>query len=271
MTQTAHHHEEQRAELPEGIVLPYVDAGPRDAPPVVLLHGFLDSWRSFLPVLPHLAGRVRAVSVTQRGHGDASKPSGPYDPRAMADDVIGLLDALGIERATLAGHSMGSAVALQAAVAAPERVAGLVLGAAHSAHAHATPALGAFAAAIEDLSDPVPRALVEEIQAQARDEGLPAGLFDAMVQGSLRMPARVWKAVLAGLETFDVDADLPRVEVPVVLAWGEADPFFDRATQRVLLDRLPEAELHVYPGAGHTVHWDHPAAFAEDVLAVARR
>ena len=119
MTDTAHDHVERRADLPTGIALPYVDSGPHDAPPVVLLHGFSDNWRSFLPVLPYLEGRVRAISVTQRGHGDASKPSGPYDPASMAADVIGLLDALGISRAHLAGHSMGSAVALQAAVAGP--------------------------------------------------------------------------------------------------------------------------------------------------------
>jgi pimeloyl-ACP methyl ester carboxylesterase len=185
--------------------------------------------------------------------------------------VLGLLDLLGIDRAVLAGHSLGSAVALQAALAAPQRVGGLVLGAGHSAFAHATPALRAFVSAVEELTDPIPRELAQEIQAQARDDHLPPGLFEAMVEGTLSMPARVWKALVAGLTSFDVDADLAQLNIPTVLAWGDQDPFFDRTTQDALLQRIPEAELHIYAGAGHTVHWDAPAVFAQDVRCMASR
>jgi non-heme chloroperoxidase len=257
---------ELTARVADGVVLPYVEHGA--GAPVVLLHGLSDNWRSFAPVLEHLPPGVRALAVTQRGHGDASKPPGGYEPRRMAADVVAFLDAVGADRAVLAGHSLGSAVALQAAVDAPERVAGLVLGAAHSAHRHATPALGELAGAVRALADPIDPAFARELQEQAREPHLPAGLHAAMVEQTLRMPARVWRAIVDGLSGFDVDAALPALDVPALLVWGEHDPFFDRATQEAVLRRLPGAELRVYAGGGHTPHWDDPARFAGDVAAV---
>ncbi|MEO7221945.1 MAG: alpha/beta fold hydrolase, partial [Devosia sp.] len=64
--------------LPSGVTLTYVDQGDREAPVVVLLHGLTDSWRSFERVLRHMPASVRAVAVSQRGHGDSDKPEGGY-------------------------------------------------------------------------------------------------------------------------------------------------------------------------------------------------
>ena len=61
--------------LPTGVTLPYVEQGDPDGVPVILLHGVTDSWRSFEPVLPHLPPSIRAFALTQRGHGDADRPS----------------------------------------------------------------------------------------------------------------------------------------------------------------------------------------------------
>jgi pimeloyl-ACP methyl ester carboxylesterase len=78
-------------------------------------------------VLPLLAPSVRAVAVSQRGHGDSDKPRDGYRVEDFASDVIGLLDALGIERAALAGHSGSCLVARRVAIEHPERVTALVL------------------------------------------------------------------------------------------------------------------------------------------------
>lgn len=102
-----------RIALPTGVTLPCVDRGPADGAPVVLLHGVTDSWRSFEPLLPHLPGSIRAIVPSLRAHGDADRPEGSYRPADFAADVAALLDRLGIDEAVLAGHSMGSAVALR--------------------------------------------------------------------------------------------------------------------------------------------------------------
>ena len=61
--------------LSTGVTLPYVEQGDPDGVPVILLHGVTDSWRSFEPVLPHLPPSIHAFALTQRGHGDADRPS----------------------------------------------------------------------------------------------------------------------------------------------------------------------------------------------------
>ena len=95
--------------------------------PVVLLHGYTDSWRSFEPLLPHLPASLRVFAVTQRGHGDAARPAKGYTSGDFASDVAAFLDAFQIPRAVIVGHSMGATVAQQFAVDRPERVLALVL------------------------------------------------------------------------------------------------------------------------------------------------
>src|SRR3712207_1329643 len=97
--------------LPAGVTLPYVEQGDPAGVPVLLLHGYTDSWRSWEPVLPSLPGSVRAVAPTQRGHGDAGRPASGYGPHDFAADLAAFVDALGLGPAVVAGTSMGSIVA----------------------------------------------------------------------------------------------------------------------------------------------------------------
>lgn len=94
---------------------------------VVLLPGHTDSWRSYRPVEGRLASSVRAIAVSPRGHGHSDKPPAGYGVHDFAGDVPPLLDALGIDRAVLAGHFGSCLVARRIAIDQPERVAGLVL------------------------------------------------------------------------------------------------------------------------------------------------
>jgi pimeloyl-ACP methyl ester carboxylesterase len=101
-------------------------AGPR---PFVLVHGFTGSRDDFAEMLPRLAERGRTVALDLRGHGGSTNTGDParYTIETLRDDVLGALDALGIERCDLLGHSMGGMVALRLALDAPARVASLVL------------------------------------------------------------------------------------------------------------------------------------------------
>ena len=97
-----------------------------DGTPVILLHGVTDWWRSFEHVLPHLPRSLRAIAVTQRGHGNSTKPA-TYHYGEMAADIAALLDALQMPSAVIVGHSMGGQVAMRLALDRPSRVRGLVL------------------------------------------------------------------------------------------------------------------------------------------------
>ena len=109
-----------------GLTLSYAVQGERDGPVLLLLPGPTDSWRSYEPVLEGLPPSIRAIAVSQRGHGDSDKPPAGYRVEDFAADVVPFLDALGIERAVLAGHSGSCLIVRRVAIDSPERVAGLV-------------------------------------------------------------------------------------------------------------------------------------------------
>lgn len=102
-------------------------AGPADRPPLVLLHGVASTSRIWLLVGPLLAEWRRVLALDQRGHGETEKPERGYDFASVVADALAFIDAIGLERPLLVGHSWGGNVAVQLAATHPERVAGLVL------------------------------------------------------------------------------------------------------------------------------------------------
>ena len=118
-----------RIALSTGVELDVQLAGPRDAPPVVLLHGFPESHRTWRDIVPDLARDHFVVAPDQRGYARSSKPEGveAYAPDRIVGDLIALADALGIDRFTLVGHDWGGAVAWMAALRHPDRVARLAI------------------------------------------------------------------------------------------------------------------------------------------------
>jgi len=114
----------RHAGLATGVTVPYVSAGPAAAAPVVLLHAWGESRRSFDRLLPLLPGTVHAMAMDQRGHGGADKPAAGYSLAAFAADVEAFMDAVGVSTAVLVGSSSGGYVAQQVAITSPHRVAG---------------------------------------------------------------------------------------------------------------------------------------------------
>ena len=115
--------------LSTGVRLNYAEHGDPDGVPVVLLHGFTDSRKSFDLVLPHLPASIRAYAITQRGHGDSERPESGYRSRDFAADVAAFLDAVGLEQAVIVGHSMGATNALRFTIDYPNRVSRLLIAA----------------------------------------------------------------------------------------------------------------------------------------------
>ena len=115
-------------ELATGVRLSYVSIGPISATPVLLLHAWGESRRSFDRLLPLLPITVRALALDQRGHGDADKPAFGYSLAETAHDIKAFMDAVGIASAVLLGSSSGGYVAQQVAITIPHRVAGARLG-----------------------------------------------------------------------------------------------------------------------------------------------
>ena len=238
---------------------------------VVLLPGPTDSWRSYAPVLHLLPSSVRAIAASQRGHGDSDKPATGYRVEDFADDVVPLLDALGIERAVVAGHSGSCLVARRVAIDHPERVAGLVLEASPTTLTD-DPALEEFVRSlVSDLQDPIDPAFARSVVAGTSSDQLAAELLDELAGELLKVPARVWKEMFSGLLDYDDLAELGRITAPTLLVWGDADGLVGRAMQDTLAEQIPDAELRVYEGVGHTPRWENPQRFSGDVADFVER
>jgi non-heme chloroperoxidase len=262
------HHADRRlrfatTRLATGPQVHYAEQGDPDGEPILFLPAYADSWFSYSRVLPLLPARDHAYALDQRGHGDSERPAGGYTVDDLAADAVAFLDAAGIERATLVGHSGSCLTARRVAVTDPDRVAGLVLiGAPLSL---AKPAVLAFQAAVHALEDPVAAQFVSRFQAGAVHVPLPEEFLEGLVAESLKLPATVWKRALDGLVAFDDAADLGRITAPTLLIWGDQDAVVSHEEQQRLEDAMPDARLKVYPDTGHSPHWERPEAVAADV------
>ncbi len=259
--------------LATGVRLRYAELGDPAAPPLVLLHGYTDSWFSYSRVLPLLAARHHVFALDQRGHGDSDRPARGYAMPDFAADVVAFLDAQGIRRAAVVGHSLGSVVAQHVARAAPERVSQLVL--VGSTTTLRTPVVRELQRAVDALTDPVPSAFAREFQASTVQRPLPAAFMDRVVAESLKLPAGVWREIMTGMLAAEPLAP-PRAgapRIPTLIVWGDRDAIFPRAEQDALTRLLRPATLAVYVGTGHSPHWEEPERFAREVvgfLAAAR-
>jgi pimeloyl-ACP methyl ester carboxylesterase len=154
-------------ELPSGVRLPFVEQGDRFGIPVLLVHGYTDSWRSFEGVLPYLPNWVRALALTLRGHGNAGRPDEGYRPADFAADLAAFMDHLGVGPAIVVGHSMGSYVAQRFALDYPERALGLVLIGSFTTVRGNPAVVDLWASAVSKLLDPIDPDFVAEFQRSA--------------------------------------------------------------------------------------------------------
>ena len=255
--------------LSTGVRLRCIEQGAPGGRPVVMLHGYTDSGPSFGRLLPLLPSAYRVIVPDQRGHGDSDRPAQGYAMRDLAADVLALMDALDLPRATILGHSMGSFVARTVALMAPGRVEALVLvgGAASPVNPGMLELREAVLAEGEEISEDFVRGFQESCVRLA----VPEPFMRDVIAASRRAPARVWRDALDGLMTAEPAAGLEALGIPTLLAWGAHDSVFppeDRAALRAL---LPSAAHLEYGDAGHTPHWECPDRFAQDLTAFLAR
>jgi non-heme chloroperoxidase len=257
-------------ELPNRVRLPYVEQGDQSGVPILLLHGVTDSWRSFKRVLPHLPASIHAFALTQRGHGDADRPAAGYRTRDFAADVAAFADAVGLASAVVVGHSMGSTNAQRFAIDHPERTQGLVLAGSFATYRGNPDLVEFWESAVSQLTDPIDPGFVREFQESTLAQPVPQAFLDTVVQESLKVPARVWRAAFEGFFEDDFAGELSKIRAPTLIIWGDRDALCPRRDQDALLTTIAGSRLVVYAGAGHALHWEQPERFAADLVAFAR-
>lgn len=261
-------------QTPHSISLPcrprlqWIGQGDPAGLPVLLLHGYGDTCRSFEPLLAAMPPTLRVLALTQRGHGDA-EPGVELTLDALADDAAAFLAALGHDAALVVGHSMGSSVAQRLALRHPRRVRGLVL-IGGFASLRGNPTVPGFLQDLARLTDPVDRDFVTSFQASMLASPMAEDAFAVLVDESCKMRADAWRGVFrCMLEDDHAEDELRRIEAPTLLVWGDRDAYISRRDQQVLQEGLPNARLVVHAGRGHSPHWEAPAAVAAEIAAFA--
>jgi non-heme chloroperoxidase len=247
-----------------GVTLHYVEQGNANGPTVILLHGYSDSWVSYTRVLPLIDKKYHVYVPDLRGHGDSDRPASGYTFPDFAGDIIAFMDAKGIKKATIVGHSMGSFVAQHVATMAPERVEKVVL--VGSAPAVSNGEVAQLQVEVKALTDPVPLKFVTEFQKSVVTRAVPDEFMDRVIKESLKLPARVWRDTMAGMVAQNSTVALSNIKAPTLIIWGDRETVFQkRADQEVLLKAIPDAKLKVYEGTGHCPNWEEPARFVRDL------
>ena len=257
--------EVKHIELPNGVNLQYAEQGEKSGIPIIFIHGLSDSWRSFERVLPSLPESVQAYAVTLRGHGDSSRPKEGYRFRDFAADIKIFMELKSIEKAVIAAHSMGCLVAQSFAVEYPELVKGLILiGSPYRpSEKEELKAFGDFV--MSSIEDPVPSEFVREFQESTLVKPVPDDFLELIIEESLKLPARVWKAVIESFMQDDLSRELNKINAPTLLIWGDKDSMFSRSDQGEQISVINNSKLIIYEGVGHGVHWEEPQRFVEDL------
>jgi pimeloyl-ACP methyl ester carboxylesterase len=252
-----------------GLQMHYAEQGDERGEPVILLHGYTDSWFSYSLAMKQLPANLHVYAPDLRGHGKTARPTTGYTMTAMAADVVAFMDAKGISQATIVGHSMGGFIAQRIAQTAPRRVSRLVLVATATA-GRAFAGVNELKSAVETLTDPVPDQFAREFQVSTVQTPVPDAFMETAIAGSREMPARVWKAILRGILE-DRPLEWPRRRIPTLVVWGNLDTYATRVEQDALLRMIPGSIWRAYTNTGHAVHWERPADFARDVATFIAR
>ena len=261
------------------------DVGYRMAgsgPALLLIHGLTGSSTTWREVMPTLADRFTVIAPDLLGHGESAKPRGDYSLGAFASGIRDLLVTLGIERATVVGHSLGGGVAMQMAYQFPDRCERLVLvnsgGLGKEVHA----ILRAVTLPGAELVLPV--VLLPQVQRFLADVGAMAGRagFRLGVRG-----AEIWRSYSGLTETRGrvafihtvrsvIDVTGQRVsardrvylarEVPTLIIWGDRDRIIPVSHAYAAHELMAGSTLKIVEGADHFVPFEAPAAFLDALL-----
>ncbi len=250
-----------------GVTLAVEEAG--SGVPLLLVHGFPLSAQMWEPVLPALVAAARVITLDLRGFGGSEAPPAGYTMEALAEDVVAVADALGLQRFVLGGHSMGGYVAFRVADRWPERLAGLVVvdsraeGDDEAGRQRRQQAIerilggdraGFLEEFLPNLLAPVSRKRAPRLLAELR-----------RIAGEV--PAHVLVGCLAGMrDRPDSRPLLPGLRVPALVLVGAEDAITPPGTARAMAEALPRGRLVVVPECGHTPPVERPVAVAEALL-----
>lgn len=217
-------------------------------PPLILVHGAGGSRLDWPPNLRRLPG-THVIALDLAGHGRSQGPA-HEDTRAHAEDIHAFMDALAIERAIIAGHSMGGAIALQIGIHIPDRAAGLIL-------------IGTGSKLPVDPTLPQrivdePNATMDWITEWAWSDSAPEELKTLGREQLANTSPAVLQADYRACQVYDVRAHVAEVTAPTLVIGAEADRMVPLKFSKTLAETIPDAKLIVIENAGHMIPLEQP-------------
>jgi 3-oxoadipate enol-lactonase len=234
--------------------------GPEDGELLILNNGVFMNTTSW-PQLPELSRRYRVLTWDMRGQGQSEHPAGEYSLDLHADDLVALMDALGLEKAHMVGTSYGGELNLVMGIRHPERCRSLVI-----------------IASVPRNSDPILMAMIERWRLAAKLGDGP--LFFRLIYADTysekflvdrpdlipfaeeryaRLDLAAAIRLLESCQRFDVTADLGRIKVPTCIASAELDILKPRRYGEIMHEAIAGSEFHLIPGSGHVAVLEKPA------------
>jgi len=209
--------------------------------------------------IPGLSQEYRVIAFDNRGTGRSDKPDIPYTMEMMANDVVGLLDAIGIDTAHIFGVSMGGCIAQQFALCYPERVASLILGGTHCGVSNLIklekPA-GNFLHDFELIEQQTPEEHEREMLDYLVSQEFIRNNKDIVDQYIRKVteyvtPIHALVAQYEAIMGFDIYDHLLEIKTPTLVICGDADKMVSPKNSRLIASRMPNTELVMLEGIGH--------------------
>ncbi len=282
----------RRVALSTGVTLNVALAGPEDAPPVILLHGFPESHRTWRGVAPLLEDRFRLIMPDQRGFAGSDRPLdvAAYVTDKLIDDIFALAEALGVESFALVGHDWGGAIAWPAALRNDPRLSKLAI-------VNAPHPLVFQKSLIEDEAQRAASQYINWFRTPGAEQAIEAMGFDAFFEKTF--VNHVELASLSDAEKQDYVAEwsqpggmtsmlnwyrgsrltvpppgatvplpafllraFPKIAVPTLVVWGMKDPALLPIQLEGLDELVDDLTIVKLPDAGHFAPWEAPAEVA---------
>ena len=241
-----------------GIVLHHQILGSSEGPALVFINSLGSDLRIWQEVAPAFTEQFRVILYDKRGHGLSDAPSAPYTIDEHTDDLLALLDHLGVEKASLVGLSVGGMIAQRMAVRAPERVQSITL--CCTAAKIGTPELWADrigaveTGGIEPIADAVLQRWFTPLFHRTRADDL-AGWRNMLV----RTPAHGYAGTCAAIRDADLRPDAGRIAVPTLCVAGDQDGSTPAEVVKGTAELIPGARFALIEGAGHIPCVEKPA------------
>ena len=256
-----------------GIKIHYEDYGSGE--PLLLIMGFTVSAVGWHWNIPAFAQHFRVIAFDNRGVGQSDKPAGPYAASMLAKDTIGLLDALGIDKAVVMGHSMGGFIAQAMALEYPERVSKLILASTNFGGPRHVPVTPEAMAVLSDVkSDPLTRLRNGIVISTApgfadREPELIQEWLDWRVANPLDMAgyqAQMGIGLALMAEAAAFENKLPNVSAPTLILFGAHDKVVPPANADLLTKQIPGSQTRILPDAGHFFPLEIPEEAAQVII-----